>query len=93
MTVVDCDGKPASGVSLQIAEHGDVADALYFESGVLSNTATETDASGIGGFIRITPGFVEITGINRDGVTVAKVGVQTSPFFVTSTVLAPNVQR
>lgn len=93
MTVVDCDGKPASGVSLQIAEHGDVADALYFDSGVLSNTATETDASGIGGFIQIPPGFVEITGINRDGVPVAKVGVQSNPDFVTFTVLAPNVPR
>jgi hypothetical protein len=93
MSVVDCDGKPASGVSLQIAEHADVADALYFESGVLSNTATETDASGLGGFIGVPPGFVEITGVNTDGVPVAKVGLQARPSFVTLTVLAPNVPR
>jgi len=58
---------------------------------VLSNTATETDASGIAGFIHIPPGFVEITGVNRDGVPVAKVGVQASPAFVTYTVLSPNL--
>jgi hypothetical protein len=91
MSIVDCDGKPASGVSLQIAEYADVADALYFDSGVLSNTATETDASGVAGFIHIPPGFVEITGVNREGVPVAKVGVQASPTFVTYTVLAPNL--
>jgi hypothetical protein len=93
MTVIDCDGKPASGISLEIAEHADVADALYFDSGVLSNTATQTDASGVGGFIHIPPGFVEITGFNAEGVAVAKVGVQVSPVFVTYTVLAPNVPR
>jgi len=91
MAVVDCDGKLASGVSLQIAEHEAVADSLYFDSGVLSNTATETDASGVGGFIHIPPGFVEITGVNRQGVAVAKVGVQANPVFATYTVLAPNV--
>jgi hypothetical protein len=93
MTVIDCDGKPASGVTLEIAEHADVADALYFDSGVLSNTANETDASGVGGFIHIPPGFVEVTGINEEGIPVAKVGVQVSPVFVTYTVLAPNVLR
>jgi hypothetical protein len=93
MTVIDCDGKPAAGITLEIAEHADVADALYFDSGVLSNTATETDASGVGGFIHIPPGFVEVTGRNADGVAVAKVGVQVSPVFVTYTVLAPNVPR
>jgi len=92
-SIVDCDGKPAAGVSLRIAEHADVADTLYFDSGVISNTANETDASGVGGFIHIPPGFVELTGVNRDGVPVAKVGVQASPVFVTYTVLAPNVPR
>jgi hypothetical protein len=93
MTVIDCEGKPAAGIHLEIAEYGDVADALYFDSGVLSNTATKTDASGVGGFIHIPPGFVEITGLDAEGVPVAKVGVQVSPVFVTYTVLAPNVPR
>jgi hypothetical protein len=91
VTVIDCDGKPASGITLEIAEYSDVADALYFDSGVLSNTATETDASGVGGFIHIPPGFVELTGRTQDGVAVAKLGVQVSPVFVTYSVLAPNV--
>jgi hypothetical protein len=33
---------------------------------------------------------VEITGVDRDGVPVSKVGVQASAGFVTLTVLAPS---
>ena len=90
MSVVDCDGKPATGVTLEIAEYEDVASPLYFDSGVLSNTATTTDSSGIGGFIRIPPGFVNFTATNSEGETLGKVGVQASPAFVTLTVLAPS---
>jgi hypothetical protein len=90
MTVTDCDGKPAPGVSLEVAEHADVAYPLYFDSGVISNTATQTDGTGVGGFIRIPPGFVEISGIGADGETLGKVGVQANPTFVTYTVLAPT---
>ena len=89
MTVVDCDGQPAPDIHLEIAEYEDVAAPLYFDSGVISNTASQTDAAGIGGFIRIPPGFVEITGVDSDGVDVAKVGLQASAGFVTLTVLAP----
>ncbi len=91
MTVIDCDGQPAPGITLDIAEYEDEATPLYFDSGVISNTVSETDASGVGGFIRIPPGFVEITGVNRDNEPIAKVGVQASPVFVTYTVLAPTI--
>jgi hypothetical protein len=57
---------------------------------VLSNTASQTDSAGIGGFIRIPPGFVEITGVDDDGVPMAKVGLQASAGFVTLTVLTPS---
>jgi hypothetical protein len=90
MSVIDCDGKPAPGVTLEIAEYEDPAFSLYFDSGVLSNSASQTDASGIGGFIRIPPGFVTVTGYNSEGVPVAKVGVQVNATFATLTVLAPS---
>lgn len=90
-TVLDCDGRPAPDITLQIAEYENVASRLYFDSGVISNTALETDATGVGGFIRIPPGFVELTAVTREGVPVAKVGVQANPAFVTYTVLAPNI--
>lgn len=90
MSVVDCDGQPAPGITLEIAEYEDVADPLYFDSGVISNTASQTDSAGIGGFIRIPPGFVEITGVDSDGFPTSKVGVQASAGFVTLTVLAPS---
>lgn len=93
MTMLDCDGKPAPGVSFSIAEHEREASSLYLDSGVISNTADETDASGVGGFIRIPPGFVEITGADRSHLPVGKVGVQANPYYVTYTVLAPNVLR
>jgi hypothetical protein len=89
MTAVDCDGQPAPGVTLDIAEYENEATSLYFDSGVISNTASETDSSGVGGFIRIPPGFVEITGLNGEDTPVAKVGVQANATFVTYTVLAP----
>ncbi len=89
MTAVDCNGQPAPGVTLEIAEYENQATPLYFDSGVISNTVSETDASGVGGFIRIPPGFVEVTGLNRDAEPVAEVGVQANPAFVTYTVLAP----
>jgi hypothetical protein len=90
MTALDCDGEPAPGVTLEIAEHEDEAFPLYFDTGVLSNTATNTDSSGVGGFTRIPPGFVEITGVTQEGVPVAKVGVQATPRFATLTVLVPT---
>jgi hypothetical protein len=90
MSVIDCDGRPAAGVTLEIAEYQDVAAPLYFDSGVISNTASQTDSDGIGGFIRIPPGFVEITGVDSEGVPMAEVGVQASAGFVTLTVLAPS---
>ena len=90
MTAIDCDGQAAPGITLDIAEYENETTALYFDSGVISNTVSETDASGVGGFIRIPPGFVEITGLNRQNEPVAKVGVQANPTFVTYTVLAPT---
>jgi hypothetical protein len=93
MTAIDCNGQPAPGVTLDIAEYQNEAESLYFDSGVISNTASETDSSGIGGFIRIPPGFVEITGLNRNAAPVAEVGVQAHPTFVTYTVLAPSSLR
>jgi hypothetical protein len=90
MTVIDCDGNPAPGVTLEIAEHEDQAYPLYFDSGVISNTAHQTDPSGVGGFIRIPPGFVEVTGVSNEGAPLGKVGVQTNATFVTYTVLAPS---
>lgn len=91
MTAIDCDGKPASGVTLEIAEYPDPALSLYFDSGVLSSSARQTDSSGIGGFIRIPPGFVTVTGVNSEGAPVAKVGVQATANFTTLTVLAPSL--
>jgi hypothetical protein len=90
LTVLDCDGRPASGITLEVAEHEEEAYPLYFDSGVISNTASQTDSTGVGGFIRIPPGFVEVTGVTQDGVTVGKVGVQANATFVTYTVLTPT---
>ena len=84
------DGQPAPGISLEIAEYQNEATSLYFDSGVISNTVKETDATGVGGFIRIPPGFVEITGLDRSAVPVGEVGVQANANFATYTVLVPT---
>jgi hypothetical protein len=90
VTVLDCDGVPASGVSLSLAEHQVEAQSLYFDSGVISNTATATDATGIGGFIRVPPGFVELQAVNDDDVDIARVGLQSVPSFLTYAFLVPS---
>jgi hypothetical protein len=92
MTALDCDGQPASGVSFRIAEYQDRARSLYFISGVISNTALETDSTGAGGFIRIPPGFVEISAVNREGATIGTVGVLSRASFVSYTVLVPQTK-
>lgn len=90
LTALDCDGRPASGVTFELAEHQTEAASLYIDSGVISNTAAETDASGVGGFIRIPPGFIEVKGINREGKVIGEVGALASPTFATYGVLVPS---
>jgi hypothetical protein len=62
---------------------------LYMESGVLSAARNATDASGVGGFVGVPPGFVDIEAYNPAGARIGDVGVLAAPFTVTYSGLAP----
>jgi hypothetical protein len=63
---------------------------MYMESGVLTRARSETDATGMGGFSFVPPGFVDIAAYNAAGARVGSVGVVAAPFTLTSTVLVPS---
>jgi hypothetical protein len=87
---LDCDGKPASGVSYQMAQYEDQVSPLYVDNGIVSESVTHTDASGVGGFVRVPPGFVSVTGYNSDSVAVGQIGVQAAPSVLTYSALLPQ---
>jgi len=90
ITAVDCDGAPAAGVSYSIDADPDLVTQLYMHGGAVSDTNLQTDDSGIGGFLGVPPGFAEVQGYNRRYQKVGVIGVQTEPFTVTYSALAPE---
>lgn len=89
ITAVDCDGTPASGVTYGISDVQDEVTPLYVKDGVVSDSSFETDASGIGGFVGVPPGFAEVTGYNADLDEIGSIGVQAAPFSLTYSSLGP----
>lgn len=90
ITALDCDGLPAPGVTYGIGQNQQDVTQLYVDSGVVSDTVLQTDASGIGGFVGVPPGFAEVTGYNSDLETVGKIGVQVAPLTMTYSALVPS---
>jgi hypothetical protein len=92
ITALDCDGKPASGVTLNMSEDlpGRVT-PLYLVDGVISDTVLQTDSSGTAGFLGVPAGFAEIVGYTADGsrIRIGQIGVQTAPSTITYSALPP----
>jgi hypothetical protein len=92
ITALNCDGKPAAGVKLTMDEElaGKVT-PLYLVEGVISNRASETDASGTAGFMGVPPGFAEISAFTAGAnpVHVGRIGVQTAPSMITYSAVVP----
>ena len=88
----DCDGAPAADVAYALNEHGDVASELYSINGNISGTAKHTDASGLGGFIGVPAGFVEVAGFLGDesGPRIGATAVRSVAFHVTYSTVAPS---
>ena len=87
---LDCDGKPAAGVTYQIAQFAGQVSALYINNGIVSESVTHTDATGVGGFVRVPPGFVSVVGYNSDSVAIGEIGVQAAPSVLTYSALLPS---
>jgi len=88
LAAVDCDGHPAPGVSFRLTQPREGVTALYLEAGVVSATAGHTDSTGIGGLIRVPPGFVQVVGTNGSS-QVGEIGLQTAPSMLTYGVIVP----
>jgi hypothetical protein len=89
ITALDCDGVPAPGVTYGIAEHQESVTQLYMHGGLPNKTDLVTDESGVGGFLGVPGGFANVTAYNDDLDVVGEIGVQTAPFTMTYTAIAP----
>lgn len=94
VTVLDCTGKPASGISIGLANSPATPIAtLYLAGGVISASATTTDVSGVGGLLGVPAGFTEVVAHTADNPTaapIARVGIQVQPRDVTYVTLVPG---
>lgn len=92
LTARDCTDAPASDVSFTLSENTSRATPLYLRGGVISDSATHTDASGLGGFLNVTPGFAEIIAapISAPAQPFGVVGVMVEPFAITYVDLIPS---
>jgi hypothetical protein len=89
ITALDCDGVPASGVTYGMAEHQESVTQLYMHGGLPNKTDLVTDESGVGGFLGVPGGFAYVTAYNENLEVVGETSVQTAPFTMTYTAIAP----
>jgi len=89
VTGVDCTGARAAGISYQLRQHPDDVTPLYMANGILSDSLDETDFTGVGAFVGVPPGFVDVLGSTDDSGTVGGVGVQVSRLSISYATLAP----
>lgn len=88
---LDCDGRPATGVTYRVQQFEDQVRPLYVQNGIVSSAAGYTDTAGLGGFVSVPPGFVSVVGYTVGGTLIGSVGVQASPSVLTYTTLLPSV--
>jgi hypothetical protein len=89
-TILDCNGQPASGMTFATSKNKVQYATLFQVNGVVTNMATATDSSGVGGLLGVPEGFATVSaypaGTARE---VASIGVQIVPGTVTYVTLIP----
>jgi hypothetical protein len=90
VTAMDCDGVPAPGIHYAMGERPGQVTQLYTESGILTAARNETDATGVGGFAGVPPGFTDVAAYDALGTRIGGVGVFVAPSAITYTVLVPS---
>jgi hypothetical protein len=90
VTGVDCNGARAAGLSYELRQQLEGVTPLYMANGILSNSLAETDATGVGAFVGVPPGFVDVLGSTGDTGMVGGVGVQVSRLAISYATLAPG---
>jgi len=85
----DCDGIPAEGIRYDLGEEQNEPTQLYMEGGVLSRAPVATDATGMGAFTGVRPGFASVVAYDSSGARVGTTGVQVAPGTITYATLLP----
>jgi hypothetical protein len=90
VTTLDCAAAPAAGVQYALNREPPSEQVLYVENGVLSNDSSLTDPTGMGAFVGLTPGFVNVTAYDAAGLRIGSIGVRVAPFTITQSLLLPS---
>jgi len=69
VTAIDCDGSPASGVSFRLTPAQPDSRLVYAANGVADIRATETDDTGIAGFVSLRAGTATVIASRKDEKT------------------------
>lgn len=89
---VDCDGKPASGMSARLAAPGPTTAGYYVVAGVPSTTATETGERGELGFFNVPPGQASVTlAVPSSGLSLGTRNLPVAPGTITMSGFGPRL--
>jgi hypothetical protein len=90
ITALDCDGRPAAGVTYTIGNFQDRVTQLYLHNSFPDRTDLQTDSSGVGGFLGVPAGqYVQVSGFNSNVESVGEIGLATRPFSMSYGLLTP----
>jgi hypothetical protein len=90
VTVKNCRGGLAEGITLSTPEGDSATRAFYMVDGLFPPSQTETTAAGLARLINVPQGNVSITGRLADGREIGTAAVLTRPGFATLTNLVPS---
>jgi len=91
VSVVDCDGKRAAGVSIDVSPLNEGSRIYYLENKIPNRQRTFTDENGFCGATNLTPGVVNITAkLAESGTVVAKYAALVQADKFTTFVLPPS---
>jgi len=91
LSVLDCTGTPASGITLSSNFADPRARIFYAQEGLPSSMATMTDSSGYGGVVNASPGTVTFSALQaQSGRKIDEVTVLVQAGTQTMTTLVPN---
>jgi hypothetical protein len=80
VTALDCDAMGAAGLAFSIEEHPEsTGQILYLENNIPTRARQETDATGIGLFVGVAVGFVNVVARDAMGTPVGSVGAYVAP--------------
>jgi hypothetical protein len=91
LSVLDCTGAPASGITLESNLNADQGKIFYSKGGIPDGMATTTDESGYGGIVNATPGAITLSAlVARNKKRVGEVTVLVQAGTQTMTKLVPD---